>query len=104
MYAKCGSMEEAWRVFNKMPSHDVVSWNTLLRGFAMHGHGEETLQHFEQICEEGVEPDDVTFLCVLSACSHAGLVHKGLCCYGFMSAVYKISAKLDSKDAMKPRH
>jgi pentatricopeptide repeat protein len=100
MYAKCGSMEEAWRVFNKMSSHDVVSWNALLRGFAMHGHGEETLQHFEQMCEEGVEPDDVTFLCLLSACSHAGLVQEGLRCYGSMSAVYKISAKLEHYTCM----
>ncbi|CAM6010647.1 unnamed protein product [Sphagnum balticum] len=96
MYAKCGGMEEGWKmVFNKMPSHDVVSWNVLLRGFAMHGQGKETLQHLEQMCEEGVEPEDITFHCLLSACSHAGLVYEGLCCYDSMNVIYKISAKLE---------
>jgi pentatricopeptide repeat protein len=47
MYAKCGSMADAWRVFNKMPSHDVVSWNAILGGCAMHGHGKEVLEHFD---------------------------------------------------------
>jgi pentatricopeptide repeat domain-containing protein 1 len=58
MYAKYGSMEDAWRVFNKMPSRDLVTWNVILGGFAMHGYGKEALKHFEQMCEEGVQPDD----------------------------------------------
>jgi pentatricopeptide repeat protein len=44
MYAKCGSMEEVWKVFNKMPLHDVASWNAMLGRFAMHGHGKEVLE------------------------------------------------------------
>ncbi len=55
-----GSMEDAWRVFNKMPSQDVVTWNAILGGCAMHGHGKEALKHFEQMCE-GVQENDVTF-------------------------------------------
>jgi pentatricopeptide repeat protein len=74
MYAKCGSLEDAWRVFHKMPSRDVATWNAILGGCVMHGHGREALKHFEQMCEEGVQPDDITFVCLLSACSHAGLV------------------------------
>ncbi len=54
MYAKCGSMDDAWRVFNKMPFRIVVSWSTILGGCAMHGHGKEALKYFEQMCEEGV--------------------------------------------------
>ncbi len=95
MYAKCGSMEDAWRVFNKMPSLDVVSWNAILGGCAMHGHGKEALKHFEQMCEEGVHPDDITFVCLLSACSHAGLVDEGMRCYASMIEVYMISATLE---------
>jgi pentatricopeptide repeat protein len=91
MYAKCGSMEDAWRVFNKMPSHDVVSWNAILGGCAKHGHGKEALRHFEQMCEEGVQPNDITFVCLLSACSHAGLVDEGICCYTSMITDYMIS-------------
>ncbi|KAH9536459.1 hypothetical protein CY35_16G000400 [Sphagnum magellanicum] len=95
MYAKCGSMEDACRVFNTMPSHDVVSWNALLGGFAMHGQGKEALVHFERMCEEGVHPDDITFVCLLSACSHAGFVDEGLRFYALMTTVYRIPAKLE---------
>ncbi len=81
MYAKCGSMEDGWTAFNKMPSRNVVTWNAILRGCAMNGHGNEALKHFEHMCEEGVQPDDITFICLLSACSHAGLVDEGMHCY-----------------------
>jgi pentatricopeptide repeat protein len=47
MYAKCGSIEDAWRVLNEMSSQNVVTWNAILRGCAMQGHGEEALIHFE---------------------------------------------------------
>jgi len=86
MYGKCGGMEDAWRVSNKMPSHDVVSGNAILGGCAMHGQWKEALKHFELIHEEGVQPNDITFVCLLSACSHAGLVDEGIC-YASMSAV-----------------
>jgi pentatricopeptide repeat protein len=100
MYAKCGSMEDAWSVFNKMPSRDVVTWTAILGGCAMHGHGKEALKHFEQMCEEGVQPDDVTFICLLSACSHAGLVGEGMHCYASMVKDYMISAKLEHYTCM----
>jgi pentatricopeptide repeat protein len=61
----------------------------------MHGHGKEVIKNFEWMCEEGVQPDDITFICLLSACSHAGLVVEGLCCYASMSTIHKISAKLE---------
>jgi len=100
MYAKCGSMEDAKRVFNEMPLRDVVSWNTILGGFAMHGHGKEALTYFEQMCEEGVQPDDITFVCLLSACSHAGLVHEGMCFYASMKEVYMISPTVEHYTCM----
>jgi pentatricopeptide repeat protein len=100
MYAKCGSMEDAWSVFNKMPSRDVVTWTTILGGCAMHGHGKEALKHFKRMCEEGVQPDDVTFICLLSACSHAGLVGEGMQCYASMVKDYMISAKLEHYTCM----
>ncbi|KAH9530771.1 hypothetical protein CY35_19G002200 [Sphagnum magellanicum] len=100
MYAKCGSMEDAQTVFNKMPSHDVISWNAILGGCAMHGHGNEALKLFEQMCEEGVKPDDITFVCLLSACSHAGLVDEGMSCYASMITVYMISPKSEHYSCM----
>jgi pentatricopeptide repeat protein len=78
MYAKCASLEDAWAVFNKMPSQDMVTWTTILGGCAMHGLGKEALKHFEWMCEEGVQPNDITFVCLLSACSHATLVDEGI--------------------------
>jgi pentatricopeptide repeat protein len=94
MYAKCGSMDDALKVFNMMPSRNVVTWTAILGACAMHGHGKEALKHFEWMCEEGVQPNDITFVCLLSACSHAGLVDEGMCCYASMITEYMISGKL----------
>jgi pentatricopeptide repeat protein len=99
LYAKCGIIKDAWRVFNKMPSQDVVIWNAMLGGCAMHGHGKEALKHFEQMCE-GVQPDDIIFICPLSVCSHAGLVDEGMCCYASMVTDYMISVKLEHYTCM----
>ncbi len=99
LYAKCGSIKGAWRVFNKMPSQDVVTWNAMLGGCAMHGHDKEALKHFEQMCE-GVQPDDIIFICLLPVCSHAGLVDEGVCCYASMVTDYMISVKLEHYTCM----
>jgi pentatricopeptide repeat protein len=95
MYAKCGSMEDAQRVFNKMPVRNAVSWTAMLKGYAMHGQGKEALAHFKWMCEEGAEIDSVTFVCVLLACSHAGLVNEGLHAFDSMREVYRIPATVD---------
>jgi pentatricopeptide repeat protein len=88
MYVKCGSIEDARSVFNKMPSRNAVSWSAMHAGFAMHGHGNKALDQFEWMCQEGVETDDITFISLLSACSHAGLVDEGMCYYDSMSKIY----------------
>jgi pentatricopeptide repeat protein len=62
---------------------------------AMNGHGNEALKYFEQMCEEDVQPYDITFICLLSACSHAGLVDEGMDCYASMVTDCMISAKLE---------
>ncbi|CAN5962980.1 unnamed protein product, partial [Sphagnum jensenii] len=95
MYAKCGSIDDAWRVFNKMPFQNVVTWSTILGGCAIHGHGKEALKYFEQMCGEGVQPNDITFICLLSACIHAGLVDEGMRFYASMVRDYMISPKLE---------
>jgi pentatricopeptide repeat protein len=69
MYANCGSIEDARRVFNKMTAHTTISWNAMLAGYAIHGHAKEALGHFEQMCQAGVGLDMVTFVSLLSACS-----------------------------------
>ncbi|EXC24858.1 hypothetical protein L484_013224 [Morus notabilis] len=78
MYAKCGNIENAKRVFKGMPKPDLVSWTSLIVGYAQHGQPNEALQMFESLHKSGIKPDHVTFVGVLSACTHAGLVDKGL--------------------------
>jgi pentatricopeptide repeat protein len=95
MYAKCGSIEDAQRVFNKMATRNLVSWNAMLRGYAMHGHDREALEHFEQMCEEGFEIDSITFIAILSACSHARLVYEGMGFFDSMGLIYRISATVE---------
>jgi pentatricopeptide repeat protein len=92
MYAKCGSIEDAQSVFDKMPTHNVISWNALLGGYAITGRGKEALQQFEQMRQEGVAVDSVTFIALLTACSRAGLVNEGFCYFEIMGSVHGISA------------
>ncbi|XP_057817579.1 pentatricopeptide repeat-containing protein At1g20230 [Cryptomeria japonica] len=77
MYTKCGSVEYARRVFEKMVHRDVISWNAIIGGYRMHGHGEEALRLFDDMRRQGVRPDHITIIAVLSACSHSGLVDEG---------------------------
>eukprot|EP01018_Ginkgo_biloba_P026283 Gb_21965 [translate_table: standard] len=77
MYAKCGSLADARNTFDKMAELDVVSWNAMIVGYGKHGKGKEVLQIFEQMQQAGSKPNYITFIGVLSACSHAGLVDEG---------------------------
>eukprot|EP01018_Ginkgo_biloba_P022611 Gb_35108 [translate_table: standard] len=77
MYARCGSIEDAQNVFDAMPSRNVVSWNAMISGFAQHGYAKEALKLFEQMQCAEVKLNHITFVGVLSACSHGGLVDEG---------------------------
>jgi len=79
MYAKCGSIEEAWKVFNKMPSQDVVTWNATVLGHVKCGQGQKALELFRQMQQEGVQPDSVTFAGMLKACSSVVAIEEGRC-------------------------
>ena len=78
MYSKCGNIENAKRVFQGMPQPDLVSWTSLITGYALHGQPNEALQFFELLLKSGTQPDHISFVGVLSACTHAGLVDKVL--------------------------
>ncbi|CAH9075834.1 unnamed protein product [Cuscuta epithymum] len=92
MYCKCGSMCEALGVFKGIVEKDVVSWNTLIAGYARHGFGKEALEFFEVMKGNGFKPDDVTMVGVLSACSHTGLVEMGMEYFDSMKGDYGIDA------------
>ncbi|XAR70900.1 hypothetical protein NMG60_11027938 [Bertholletia excelsa] len=74
MYLKCGLTEEAERFFSGMPKRNVVSWTAMITGYGKHGLGREAIELFEKMQLDHIEPDEVTYLAVLSACSHSGLV------------------------------
>ncbi|KAI5079101.1 hypothetical protein GOP47_0006772 [Adiantum capillus-veneris] len=76
-YAKCGSLEETWQVFDHFPIKDMVSWNTLLQGFNEHEVGEETLNMLENMQVEGFSPNKITFLVCLRTCRICGDKDKG---------------------------
>ncbi|XP_033516649.1 pentatricopeptide repeat-containing protein At4g30700 [Nicotiana tomentosiformis] len=77
MYAKCGNIEEARQVFDSIVEKNVVTWNAMISAYGLHGCGREALVLFDQMLDSGVSPTGVTFLCVLYACSHTGLVEEG---------------------------
>eukprot|EP01018_Ginkgo_biloba_P036783 Gb_13100 [translate_table: standard] len=95
MYAKCGSIEEASQVFGKMINRNVISWNSMIAGYAQHGQGREALKVFEQMQQALVKPDYITFLGVLNACSHAGLVNEGNDYFSSMSRDHDITPRLE---------
>eukprot|EP01018_Ginkgo_biloba_P025873 Gb_41753 [translate_table: standard] len=95
MYAKCGSIEKARDVFDKMHQRDLVSWNTMIAGYGMHGQGKEALKLFEEMQQSGMNPDHVTLVCVLSACCHAGLVDEGQQYFNCMKKHYHITPAMD---------
>ncbi|KAG6702122.1 hypothetical protein I3842_07G018600 [Carya illinoinensis] len=78
MYSKCGDLEDSVKVFTQMPKRNSVSWNSLIAAFARHGDCSKALQMYERMTLEGIQPTDVTFLSLLHACSHVGLVQRGM--------------------------
>lgn len=95
MYARCGCIDFARQVFDKMPERTQVSWNSIIVGFAVNGHVKEALEFFNFMQKEGFKPDGVSFTGALTACSHAGLVDKGLELFNIMKRNYKITPRIE---------
>jgi pentatricopeptide repeat protein len=95
MYAKCGSLADAAHVFNEMEERDVVTYNAMIAALGQYGHGREALQKFHLMISTGVRPDGVTFVGVLSACSHTGLVDEGLRYFYSMSKDYNVAPEVE---------
>ena len=91
MYSKCGSLEIGKWVFNLMgDKQDAVLWNTMISALAQHGHGEEAMKMFDDVVRSGVKPDRITFVVILNACSHSGLVLEGLKVFNSMTCDHGI--------------
>lgn len=95
MYAKCGSIVNASRVFEELPDKDVMTWTALIVGLAMCGQGNKALEYFNEMQIGGVKPDAITFVGVLVACSHAGLVDEGISHFNSMSEKYGIQPSIE---------
>ncbi|KAG9450396.1 hypothetical protein H6P81_010361 [Aristolochia fimbriata] len=95
MYARCGSISLAAQVFEEMHNRSIVSWNSIIVGFAINGYAAEALEHFTLMGKAGLQPDGVTFTGALTACSHAGKVSEGLQCFDKMRKVYGISPRVE---------
>ncbi|XP_017975619.1 PREDICTED: pentatricopeptide repeat-containing protein At3g02330 [Theobroma cacao] len=100
MYSKCGNMHDSKLMFEKATDRDFVTWNAMICGYAQHGLGEEALKVFEDMILENVTPNHATFVSVLRACAHIGLVEKGLHFFGLMSSDYGLAPHLEHYSCM----
>ncbi|CAK9139645.1 unnamed protein product [Ilex paraguariensis] len=94
MYAKCGCVKMSRRVFEEMPCRDVFAYTCLISGLSNHGQSANAIELFMRMNDEGIKPNEVTLMCILSACSRVGLVKEGLRIFESMSTVYGIEPGL----------
>ncbi|XP_054800260.1 pentatricopeptide repeat-containing protein At1g26900, mitochondrial [Prosopis cineraria] len=102
MYAKCGFLNKALDIFERMESKDVKSWTAMITGYGVHGQPTNVIRLFNRMEKEGFRPNEVTFLAVLSSCSHGGLVMEGTAIfermvreYGFLPQVEHYGCLID---------
>ncbi|MCO5593865.1 hypothetical protein L7F22_047883 [Adiantum nelumboides] len=95
MYSKCGTLEMVQILFDSARCCDLVLWTAVITGYAQHGCGKMALNLFAQMEQDGWKPNSVTFICLLSACSHAGLVEKGCLFFNTMVVDYKLTPGVD---------
>ena len=97
MYGKCGNLKLARKVFEMNPDKGLTSWNSMINSFALHGQSDNAIAIFEQMIELGgdVRPDDVTFIGLLNACTHGGLVEKGYYYFEMMIREYGLEPRIE---------
>ncbi|KAJ0788015.1 putative tetratricopeptide-like helical domain superfamily, DYW domain-containing protein [Helianthus annuus] len=88
MYAKCGSIDSAREIFDKMRDKNVITWSTMIAGYGYHGQGQKALELFPLMSKNRIKPNNVTFVSLLYACSHSGLVEDGLNIFSLMQEKY----------------
>ena len=100
MYAKCGMLAKAQEVLEELPFRNNVSWSALISGYAQHGQGHKALECFERMQTEGLSPDEITFVCVLSACSHSGLLNEAKIVFQNMTREFSITPNVEHLTCM----
>ncbi|KAL0358582.1 UNVERIFIED_CONTAM: Pentatricopeptide repeat-containing protein [Sesamum angustifolium] len=95
MYAKCGWLNDARKVFNILPDKNLVSWNAMITGYAQHGFGREALEIYDLMLRNGVKPNNITFIGILSSCGHVGALEEALHHFGSMTKDFGITPRPD---------
>lgn len=95
MYSRCGNIEAAFQVFDQMEYRNVISWTSIITGFAKHGLAKRALDTFDQMLESGIRPNEVTYIAVLSACSHVGMIDEGLKHFNSMNKEHGLSPRME---------
>lgn len=99
-YSKCGNLDLAFNIFQQMQCKNVVSWNSMISGLAFNSKGQLGVDLFEEMMNNGINPNDATFVGVLSCCAHAGLVEKGRDLFASMTSNHQIEPKLEHYGCM----
>ncbi|KAE9591367.1 putative tetratricopeptide-like helical domain, DYW domain-containing protein [Lupinus albus] len=99
-YAKCGSIREAQQVFNEMGERNTISWTSLIVGLAINGFGEEALKFFKEMERQKIFPSEITFVGVLYACSHCGMLDEGFNYFRRMKKEYGIMPRIEHYGCM----
>ncbi|KAM0825436.1 hypothetical protein ACQ4PT_069557 [Festuca glaucescens] len=94
MYAKSGSMVDTKKVFDRVDNKDLVTWNSMLTALAQYGLRQEAVAHFEEMRKSGIYLNQISFLCILTACSHGGLVKEGKRYFDMMKE-YNLEPEID---------
>ncbi|PKI43091.1 hypothetical protein CRG98_036570 [Punica granatum] len=95
MYCKCGCLEKALEIFNGLPSKGLSAWNSMIGGLAVHGKGDAAVKLFMEMEKEKVAPDHITFLNVLTACAHSGLIEEANNYFEHMMDFYGIKPRIE---------
>ncbi|CDY15464.1 BnaA08g27480D [Brassica napus] len=90
LYGKSGCVDSATRVYSKMAIRNMITWNAMLSALAQNGRGEEAVSFFDDMVKKGIKPDYISFIAVLTACSHTGLVEEGRNYFAMMTDSYGI--------------
>uniref|UniRef100_A0A7N0T930 DYW domain-containing protein n=1 Tax=Kalanchoe fedtschenkoi TaxID=63787 RepID=A0A7N0T930_KALFE len=100
MYAKCGAVDTARKLFDMMGERHVMTWNAMIDGYGTHGQGKAAIELFDEMLKNPVKPNHITFLCIISACSHSGFVDEGLSYFESMKDEYGIQPLMDHYGAV----
>ncbi|OAY83394.1 Pentatricopeptide repeat-containing protein, chloroplastic [Ananas comosus] len=95
MYSRCGNLDDACQVFDEMDEPNVITWTSMITGFAKHGYADQAVKLFHDMVSSGGKPNEVTFIAVLSACSHVGRINEGWEYFNSMERNHGVVPKME---------